>query len=62
MSKPSWDDAPEWANYLAQDVSRDWWWFEVEPKYMYGHWSQLDGAKKMAQRDGSFRDTLEPRP
>ena len=29
--KPSWKDAPEWANYLAQDYCNRWWWFEHKP-------------------------------
>jgi hypothetical protein len=29
--KPSWNDAPEWANYLAQDKNCDWNWFQELP-------------------------------
>lgn len=29
--KPSWDDAPEWAEWLAQDGTGDWYWFELKP-------------------------------
>lgn len=31
MSKPDWKDAPEWANYLAQDADGTWQWFSKEP-------------------------------
>ena len=31
MSKPSWDDAPEWANYRARDQYSGWWWYELNP-------------------------------
>lgn len=34
MSKPSWEDAPEWANALATDGNGVWWWFENEPKFL----------------------------
>ena len=28
---PSWDKAPEWANWLAQDANGRWFWFKLEP-------------------------------
>jgi hypothetical protein len=31
MNKPSWDDAPDWARWLARDASGDWYWYEFEP-------------------------------
>ena len=31
--KPSWNDAPEWAQYSAKDRSGFWWWYECEPLY-----------------------------
>lgn len=31
MKKPLWEMAPDWANYLAQDKSGKWFWFENEP-------------------------------
>lgn len=30
--KPSWDDAPEWANYLAQDYDGKWGWYKSKPE------------------------------
>ena len=32
--KPSWDDAPEWANHLAPTDDITWWWHENSP---YNH-------------------------
>ena len=29
--KPSWEDAPEWANYLTQNYDGSWVWWEKEP-------------------------------
>ena len=29
--KPSWDEAPKWANYLAMDASGVWNWYENLP-------------------------------
>lgn len=41
MSKPEWnEDTPEWANYLVQDKSGKWVWFQnaPEPVQNYGYW------------------------
>ncbi len=37
--KPSWDDAPEWAEWLAMDSDGGWYFHEVEP-----FWDQADGC------------------
>ena len=29
--KPNWQDAPEWANYLAKDEDEGWAWHEALP-------------------------------
>jgi len=31
MSKPSWDTAPSWAQWLAQDEDGCWNWFALPP-------------------------------
>lgn len=31
MTQINWNDAPEWANYVAMDEDGDWFWFEDEP-------------------------------
>lgn len=31
MSKMDWSDAPEWANFLAQDADGRWFWYEYLP-------------------------------
>lgn len=68
MSKPSWDDAPEWANFLAMDDSSEWYWFEREPAYCEydNDWNEISvegrvkPATKKNQDDGI--ETLERRP
>ena len=30
-NKPSWDSAPEWANWLACDSDSPWYWYEEKP-------------------------------
>lgn len=38
MSKPDWKDAPEWAQWLAQDSCGAWWWFKRKPEPQFrGH-------------------------
>ncbi len=29
--KPKWKDAPEWANFRAQDANGYWYWYEKKP-------------------------------
>ncbi len=36
--KPSWDDAPEWAQWLAMDESGRWWWYEKRPVRKEEYW------------------------
>ena len=67
QNKPSWEDAPEWVGWLAQDKSGAWWFFRCHPKAMsegwdsdssaYHHSSWVDGEAL-----GDWRDTLEKRP
>ena len=38
MSKPTWDSAPEWANWLAQDSDGRWFWYELEPRERETEW------------------------
>lgn len=67
QNKPSWEDAPEWVGWLAQDKSGAWWFFRCHPKAIsegwdsnysaYHHSSWVDGEVL-----GYWRDTLEKRP
>ena len=65
MSKPSWDDSPSWARYLAMDANGTWHWYEEEPikcQYenewlTYGDYIQASSIIK----DG-WKDSLEKRP
>jgi hypothetical protein len=61
MSKPDWKDAPEWANFLAQDEDHAWCWFENEPNRMRGSWSPNDGRYKDTYAK-DWQETLERRP
>ncbi|MNC50371.1 hypothetical protein D3C75_996080 [compost metagenome] len=70
--KPEWKDAPEWAQWMAQDEPGDhrdhyWVWFERKPSKMSngwidrtpdGRWLQTDVVAKQEQ----WKQTLEERP
>lgn len=60
--KPNWDDAPEWANYVAMDEDGEWFWFENEPKVqMRGWWAE--GRYRLACFAlENWEETLEKRP
>lgn len=65
MSKPSWSNAPEWANYLAMDESGEWFWFEFEPSLgqTIKEWLHNKGRSSLAGKtDRSWIGTLETRP
>lgn len=60
--KPDWKDAPEWAQWLAQDEGGDWYWYGSEPYPTdSGYWlaSRVESA---AQLHGDWRETREQRP
>ncbi len=38
--KPSWKDAPEWANYLAMDADGIWVWYENRPEAEEYYWER----------------------
>ena len=73
INRPSWNDAPEWAQWLAQDGDGDWWWYECpievddldEEEWVEEH--GVDGRLVRATSGTTpsghdWRDTLEPRP
>lgn len=63
MSKPSWDDAPEWAQYLAMDSDNYWYWYELRPQmtpYCWHH--EFRGRCECAVEPPDWEDSLEERP
>lgn len=62
QNKPIWNDAPEWAEWLAQDEDGAWWYFSAMPKCQsrsFGICADFAGAGEVL---GDWRDTLEKRP
>jgi hypothetical protein len=62
--KPSWDKAPTWANYLAQDKSGCWWWYEKEPELGGWRWEWGGDCATMAALcdNDAWKSTKEKRP
>ena len=76
MSKPSWKDAPDWANWLAQGQYGVWYWYKDKPKLFcmkglsVALWVPMMVNKEIGMyqfaEDGGinpyWRSTLEARP
>ena len=67
--KPSWDEAPEWANWLAMDKDGSWVWFERKPYIMSESdraWREEAGTFFRVSTDfygaGAWTESLERRP
>lgn len=64
--KPDWKDAPEWAQWLAQDSDGHWFWFRVQPSVSnVGEEFTTTKQHTRARRGsciGDWRNTLEKRP
>ncbi len=37
--KPTWESAPEWAQWLAMGPDGYWIWFETKPEFKDGGWN-----------------------
>lgn len=64
QNKPSWKkDAPEWAEWLAQDEDGEWKWLAGLPRKYVDGWTavKIKGHCKGIAL-GDWRDTLEKRP
>ncbi len=61
--KPSWKDAPDWANWLAMDSVGTWFWYESRPvKLMYSWATSGIGRFEYAPTSADLGDFLEGRP
>lgn len=62
-NKPSWDDAPSWANWMAMDEDGEWLWYEREPVMKVGYWDSYGQIKSASNPPKiHFSETLEQRP
>lgn len=60
MNKPDWKDAPDWAQYLAQDSDGSWFWYERAPRARLASW--VDGGRTAPAQVSAWEKTLETRP
>ena len=63
---PSWNDAPEWAQWLAKSINGVWVWFEKRPRpFADKYWLFSGGKTKdyfMGKKTTNWRNTLQQRP
>lgn len=59
--KPDWNDAPEWAQYLAMDENGAWWWYDDEPVLGVRSFNP-NGCKVQEAFVANWESTLEQRP
>jgi len=67
QNKPSWRGAPEWAEWLAQDDSGEWYWYAAKPTHpgMKSWWPTPGDKNAQCGKGevlGDWRDTLKKRP
>lgn len=68
--KPSWQNAPEWANWLAMDEDSGWYWYEYVPlkmdvdgEYFWGPTTESFAYAGFGSADDIyFADSIEQRP
>ena len=67
-NKPSWHDAPDWAEWLAQDSNGCWWWYDKKPEPAGSMFLDFNGgegaqiAKGECEPNPDWLQTLERRP
>lgn len=60
---PSWDDAPSWANWVAQDGDGQWQWYNKKPVAECGCWASHKGNYDSARGTiKTWQQTLQERP
>jgi hypothetical protein len=61
---PSWDNAPKWANWLAQDRDGYWMWYEKKPEKSNKLEMFVTGGNCMTASidNPDWRNTLQYRP
>ncbi len=64
MSKPGWEDAPSWAQYLAMDADGGWYWYSTRPEKKNDCWWLFaeQGRQAFAEATAQWWESLEERP
>lgn len=65
MTKPTWDDAPDWANYMAMDSDGVWYFYANKPSYGLHSWWPVNNSDQRRERwqpiVPGWRESLEVR-
>ena len=61
MSKPKWEDAPEWAQWLAMDANGVWFWYSDKPAVDGDCW-RSNGKYSCACDGDEWESEIEERP
>ncbi len=59
--KPSWDDAPEWAQWLAMDESGRWFWYDKMPVRKGEYWLNYGNMEEALPNTSLWDKSLEKR-
>ncbi len=68
INKPAWSEAPEWAEWQAQDEDGHWHWYDAKPDAFDRQWDSNHGDRVSRAGPGTipaghdWRQTLERRP
>ena len=60
-----WDNAPDWAQWVATDSDGAVWFYEEKPVAEFAAWIVMTGKEKFARDRGDFtawRESLQRRP
>lgn len=64
VTRPDWDDAPHWAQFVAQDSDGEWYWFEEKPRlYKWQAWG-ANGCYEYVETSEpvDYQTSIEARP
>ena len=65
MSDNIWDNAPDWAVWVATDSDGTVWFYEEKPMAEFAAWIAMTGKEKFASTKGNptaWRSSLRQRP
>lgn len=59
---PDWATAPSWANWCAHDSNGAWYYYEVKPVRINGHWGSTLGQFEFICYRSNWETSLQERP
>jgi hypothetical protein len=61
-NKPDWKDAPDWANWAAQDYDGRWFWFENKPIAGFNVFMAEGRMEPVKKVNTKWKQTTQQRP